>query len=507
MGGATLIGLGGACVGLSKRAESSQRRGSIMSLSVKVNETIAKYGMVERGDRILLGVSGGPDSVALFHLLQGMQREKGWRLGVAHVVHGIRGAEGLGDARFVEQLAKEAGVPFYLKEVNLPRMQSTGPGGNLEALGRRERYEFFARVAAEGGYNKVATAHTRDDQAETILMWLLRGSGRKGLGGMPPLRELVPLPPEGGGPWLVRPLIEVSRDEIAAYLAREKRAYRSDGTNLDCRYLRNWIRHRLLPRLEDRVGVGLTERLGHLAELWREEEKTLDEVARRWLDGLRPGERLMRDALLKEGKAMQRRLLRSWFRNHAGNLLNVGFEDVETALKFIFDGRVQGRLSFPGGWELCREYDQLWLQRSRRAKPVPVPYQYFLPRGGRVTVTEAGVELHSEGLPYPSGRPFPESEIEAFFDAGLLPETLLVRNFRAGDRFRPLGMHGHKKVKDLFIEKKVPLSQRRTFPLVLAGEEILWIPRLGRSEFAKTGPRTREILKVKIAAGDGSRRV
>jgi tRNA(Ile)-lysidine synthase len=475
----------------------------IVNLAKKVNDCIGKHQLLTRGDGILVGVSGGPDSVALFHILFGLKDEYGWRLAVAHLGHGVRGEEARRDALSVAQLAKEKGVPFFLKEVDLPQLKSVGDQTNLEALGRKERYQFFNSVAVEFGYNRVATGHTRDDQAETMLMWLIRGTGRRGLGGIPPKRRIFNDSEGGNVSMLVRPLIEVSRQEIMTYLKAESLEFREDSTNLDCRYLRNWIRHRLLLQLKERVDNRLTERLAHLADIWREEEKILDEVGGALLEKLVVGPDLLRGALLGQGAAMQRRVMRSWLEARTGSLLGVGFEDIERALSFVGQGPVQGRLYLPGGWQLCREYDYVRIEKTGGKGPDTVHYHYLLPHGGRVSIPEAGVELQSSGVSYEADSARPQSEMEAVFDSAVLPETLTVRNFRAGDRFQPLGMQGHKKVKDLFIEKKVPFPIRRTLPIVLAGDRILWIPSYGRSEFAKTGPRTCELLKVRLSSMDG----
>ncbi len=225
----------------------------MMNLETKIRETIQKYGMLSHGDSVLLGVSGGPDSVALFHLMLGLREELGLRMAVAHLIHGLRGDEAREDARFVAHLADQWAIPFYLKEVDLPRVKLARGKGNMEALGRKERYDFFAHVAENCTLNKVATAHTRDDQAETVVMWFLRGSGRRGLSGISPVRHLNG---EGTGTsdlLLVRPLIEASRQEILAYLVDRNFDYRTDSTNLDCRLLRNWTRHQLLPQLRERI--------------------------------------------------------------------------------------------------------------------------------------------------------------------------------------------------------------------------------------------------------------
>src|SRR5215468_8430226 len=185
---------------------------SVMTLQDQVKKTIEKHQMIAPGDGLLVAVSGGPDSVALLHILYGLREDLQLRLEVAHLQHGIRGVEAQEDAKFVAELAAKLGLLLHLKEIDLPRIRSAAGKGNLEALARAERYQFFAAVARERKLGKIAMAHTQDDQAETVLMWLLRGSGLKGLGGMPLVHPL-----DGTSLMVVRPLLYVSRAEIEAY--------------------------------------------------------------------------------------------------------------------------------------------------------------------------------------------------------------------------------------------------------------------------------------------------
>ncbi len=473
-----------------------------MNLQAKVKDTIQKYNMLTYGDAVIVAVSGGPDSVALLHLLSPLKEELSLRLEVAHLQHGIRGEEARQDALFVADMAERLNLPFHLKEVNLPGMRAERGKGNLEAMAREERYRFLVAVAEEHGVHRVATAHTRDDQVETLLMWLLRGSGRRGLGGMPPVQRL--LPTKGGaleGPLLVRPLIEISREEIISYLTAEDLDYRTDQTNLDPGPLRNWIRLHLLPQLRERMDPRLDERLAHLADLLREEEEILDQMAQDELQKMVCEGNLTRVSFLQQGKAMQRRLVRLWLKASLGDLKGVAFHHVEEILRLITQGPPQGRISIPRGWSLIKSYQAIRLEKRSRVRK-PVCYTYNLPRHGELLIPEAGVKIQTSRASFvPDVRP--RDSLEALFDLACLPETLTVRNFRNGDRFQPLGMQGHKKVKDLFIEKKVPLSVRATLPLLLAGREILWIPRYGRSEVARVGSETKEILRVKIVASSG----
>ena len=468
-----------------------------MDLSKTVSSFATKHRLLAPSARVLVAVSGGPDSVALLHLLCDLRDELNLHLEVAHLQHGIRGAEAKADARFVGELADKLHLPFHLKEVDLPRMKRDAGKGNLEALARVERYGFFAEVVRKRGLDKVATAHTRDDQAETMLMWFLRGAGPTGLSGMAPRQKLKLVGGESTHELtVIRPMLEISKAEVLGYLSEKQLAYCVDKSNQDPKFLRNWIRTELLPKIGRRIDPHVPERLGRLAELLRDEDNYLDEVSRRRFAAMLQTNELARPEFLAQPKALQRRILRLWVERAQGHLRGLEFVHIDDMLRLIDGDPPQGRSSIPGGWELVREYESLRLQkrvRSRRG----VCYNYPLKVGVILRVPEANLEFHSELVTTPP-EALPGNLMEAVFDLGYLNEPLWVRNFRHGDRFQPLGMTGHKKIKDLFIEKRVPLSIRSRWPLLLAGDEILWIPGYGRSAAGAISERTAAILHFKV---------
>lgn len=455
-----------------------------MALAQKVAKTIAKYDMIARGDGVLAAVSGGPDSVALLHLLCAFKNDLDVRLEVAHIEHGIRGAESREDARFVAALADRLGIPFHIKELELG--DAARAKGNLEALAREERYRFLTETARERRLEKIATGHTLDDQAETVLMRLFRGSGRSGLGAMAPVSLR-------GQATLIRPLIESSREEVETYLAGAGLAYRIDRTNFDPALLRNWLRLEMLPRLKEKIDPAVARRLARLADIARGEDEVLDRLARERMAGIIEGDSLLlREPLLNEPEAMQRRIVRLWLEKVRGGLKRIGFDHVEAVLDLIAAGPPQGRVAIPGGLEVARFYEKLAIERKARRSAVSYTYP-IVPGAGVYQIAEAGMTISTSVRP---AARLPETVFEAVFDIAALPEKLTIRNFRPGDRFQPLGLTGHKKVKDLFIDKKVPLQARRTVPLLVAGDDILWIAGYGRSRIAPVTSRTRKVLTV-----------
>ena len=452
--------------------------------------------MLSPGQRILAAVSGGPDSVAMLYLLYDLREELELTIQVSHLQHGIRGEEAIEDARFVARLAERLGLICHLKEIDLPQLKIASRKTSLEEIGRFERYKFFAETAQLHRLDVVATAHTADDQAETIVMRLFRGAGRTGLRGIAPVRQLT----VGGdrdcdNVLLIRPLLDAHRREVMEFLEQRKLAYRLDSSNKDLFFLRNWIRQKLMPQLTEKFGDKLPARLCAQAQVLRDEEECLADVTRQQLENVTDQGKLSRKLFLNLNRALQRRIIRLWMEQRRGHLRAIDFDHVEAALSLIVAGPPQGRLALPGGWQLAREYETVTFERDR-AKVKPRCYSYEFKPGMSLAVVEAGIMIDSEIIAAAPGK-LPDNFMEAVFDADLLKGNLLLRNFRNGDLFQPLGMRGHKKIKDLFIANRLPLRTRAALPLLVMDNEILWIPGYGRSDFARIGSATKISLHLK----------
>ena len=474
-----------------------------MSLARQLGETLVRNGMLAPGDAVLVGVSGGPDSVALLHVLHEIGPSLQLSLEVAHVEHGLRGHESRDDGEFVRGIATGLSLPFHLTRLGLTQSVRDRGAGNLEALARKGRYRFFAEVAGRRGIGKVAVGHNRDDQVETMLMWLLRGCGPEGFTGMPAVRPLGPGAAGAGDTVLIRPLLEVSREEILAFLESRGLNCREDRTNRDTSYLRNWIRRTLLPGLRERSDRGLERRLARLGGMLRSDHAFLERRVAGVYRQITGGDALDRAGFLGLEPELRPRMVRFWLKRGLGTLRSIGFAHVDAVLHLIDGNSPHGRVSLPGSWTAVREYDRVRLTRSvdgpRAAGPRAAGYSYPLPLEGELVIPEAGVRVTSWCS---AGRERPEGDLEAAFDLSRLRRNggqLRLRNPRPGDRFRPLGMAGHKKLKDLFIDKKVLRSRRRTLPLLLAGEEIVWVPGCARSDFAKVESDTRTVWRVKVS--------
>ena len=481
-----------------------------MSLPKRLEQALVRDGLLAPGDAVLVGVSGGPDSVALLRLLREVGPSLRLSLEVAHVDHGIRGPQSRDDCEFVRGMAARLSLPFHLARLDLGEAADERGAGNLEARARERRYRFFAEVASERRMDKVAVGHNRDDQVETMLMWLLRGCGPEGLQGMPAARPLA-RSPEGAGPAvLIRPLLDVSREEVLAFLESRGLDYREDPTNRDPRYLRNWLRGAVLPELRSRSDGALERRLARLGGMLRSDHALLERQAAAAYPDMAPGGVLDRRRFLAMDPEFRPRMARFWLRRELGTLRRMGFAHVDAVTKLMVGNRPHGQVSLPGGWTAVRQYDTVRLTRRTEAPRRSVPhaedsrtadYSCPLPLEGDLTVPEAGVRVTAWRS---RSRELPEDPFEAVFDLSGLgrPEgRLRLRNPRPGDWFRPLGMAGRKKLKDLFIDRKVPRSRRRTAPLLVVGDEIAWIPGCARSGLARVGPETRDVWRVRVSHG------
>jgi tRNA(Ile)-lysidine synthase len=435
---------------------------------------------VAPGERIAVGVSGGPDSVALLHLLQALSRDLCFDLHVAHLDHALR-QDSAQDALFVADLCRQWGVPLTSKRIDV-RSEARRIGVGLEEGARLVRRAFLEEVASAHGCRWIALGHHRGDQAETLLHRLLRGTAVSGLAAMALQR----------GSYL-RPLLEFSRDEIVGYLRKHGLSWREDESNGDFRFTRNRLRHQVLPlltefnpRLEEHLSR-LSRRVALEEDYWRgEEERALAAVRiSRGKEGA-----LDRPGLLRLHPALRFRVIRRAILDVRGDLEGVSATHIAAIERILLSGRPQAETHLPG-IRIRRRYDRLCLSLPASGT---APYSLEVNRPGRFTLPDGRVflaELTMEALG--------ENLAVAEFDAAAVPFPLAVRSFRAGDRFHPSGARGGKKLKDFFIDQKIDLELRRTLPLVVSGE-ILWIAGVRRCN-GRRPVAGRAVLRLTIESG------
>ncbi len=462
-------------------------------LPARIRLAIRRYGLFRAGDGIVMAVSGGPDSVALLHALALAARGEGWKLHAAHLHHGIRGDEADADENLVRGHAARLGIPFHGSRLDPDLLR--GPG--IEARARRVRYAFLHEVARRTGAGRIATGHTRDDQAETVLLRLLRGSGARGLSGIRPRRE------DG----VVRPLLLTSRAEVIAYLARGKLAFREDATNRDPRFLRNRVRHEVLPLLRS-LSPRIDERLSALADSLRADADCLEEITarvRRARDTA-PGDGLDGAWLLDLPEAIRRRVTGAALRAAGTPPDRVASAIVAILDALAEEGSASRLIELRGG--NTAQVDRAGVQIGKPAdralrSEFPEPFDLPLASPG-VTLLPGGRSIEAtirEEAP-------PVSSDIAIFDLATIVAPLRVRSRRPGDRIRPRGFGRSRKVQDLLTEARVPRAERDRVPIVVMGNEVIWVVGLRASEIGAPGLETgkRLVLALREPAPDAGPR-
>jgi len=440
---------------------------------------IAQQAGIDAETSLLLGVSGGVDSMVLLDLLWRFLGESGLHLQVVHLDHQIREQSGK-DAEFVAKHCVELGIPCRVERVDVPAL-ARERGLSLETAGREARREVFLRQAKIDGCRYIVLAHHRDDQAETFLQRLLRGSGKSGLSGMSELQGL----------WW-RPLLSFSRQEILAYAEQRKLVWVEDASNADTIYLRNRIRHQLLPLLCD-YNPEIKQRLASLSHQFQlEEDFWQQQLAQVWPDvqlNNEDGLRLNRQTLLKAHPALQVRLLREGLRLVRGDLHGIETVHLNALTRLLQRERPQAELDLPGCWA-ARRYEQLWLRQS---KPVPQSFDLSLGLGEPLLLPD-GRYLYAEMRDQVGD----ESSEQVGFDSVGIEFPLRVRSPKAGDRFQPSGMPGTRKLKDFLIDLKIEKETRAALPLLLDRGKILWLVGLRRSALAPAAGNGRKVLVLRL---------
>lgn len=482
--------------------------------------------MLQEGDRIVVGVSGGADSVCLFFLLHHLREKIPFSLSVVHVHHGIR-AEAQEDAAYVEALCRQLGVPFFQENVDVPEL-ARREGVSLEEAGRKARYGAFVKYAGirpeegdyaspvkENGSVKIALAHHMGDRAETLLFHLFRGSGIKGLGSIQPIRPLrresegisdLSAAADSQEITVIRPLLCLEREEIEAYLAENGISYCQDKTNLEDAYARNRIRHHVLPYAEEEICSGAVRHLNQAAEQLSETEQFLvqqTKAARAACVKVAANVEIQVSPFLEMHPLLQKRLLLELLLECSPHHKDVGAVHVE-ALQGLFQGESGKRLDLPFGTTARREYEKVILERAEGTDrdltwtPVMVP---AADGGNPVTVTAGKYRFTFRSFPYKKSDVIPQKNYTKWFDYDKIKDTLSVRTRGSGDYFMIRGGEGQiirKTIKDYMVTEKIPRSKRQELPLLAEDRHVLWIPGHRISESYKMDENTKTVLEVEL---------
>ena len=448
----------------------------------KVREAIAGHSLFSAGDHILVGVSGGADSVCLLYILNELASGLDVRLTAAHLDHGIRGQTAAADARFVQELAGAMTIGFVTAKSAVPRLAKR-KGISLEMAAREARYAFFARAArqatAVGPSGKpcrcvAATAHTADDQAETFLLKLARGAGPGGLSGIS--REITI-----NGLRIIRPMLEVTRGEVIAFLRKRGMSWREDETNKDLSFLRNRVRHEILPAFETGLNPRTRQALLKTADVLREEDIWLSELSDSILaECTSPAAVLSIAALKRHPRAARRRVIRAWLAAQGVPSGAIGFNIIDHTDRLLLGPGGSGRVDIGGYGLVQRSYDRLTVVAHTDACRDVEPFRSAIRIPGETLLTDNGLCIETvlrSGVIRPARGRVGRLPARASIDlrsAGR--KKIFVRSWCAGDRMRPFGLNGSKKLQDIFVDGKVPVDQRCRVPVFECGGEIIWLP-------------------------------
>ena len=453
----------------------------------KVLDTIKKYNMLQDGDGIVVGVSGGPDSLTLLHLLILMKEQYNLKLYVAHVNHNLRGEESEGDQRFVEEICNKWAIPLFIESSDINKI-SKDKKISLEEAGRQVRYDFFEKVRIETESYKIAVGQNKNDNVETILMRIARGTGTEGLSGIKPVRDNV-----------VRPLIEVSRDEIENYCSVNNLEPRIDSSNLEKIYTRNKIRLELIPYIKNEFNPNIIDTINRMGSIVDGDNNFILQCAKDELNEVIIKEtkeyiKISREKLCKLHVSIISRIIRILIESYCGNVTNITYVNIDNAIEFINNAKTGSSIDLPKGLKIKRSYNEfIILTNDKNNESLKFSHEIKIP--GITKIDEVSANIITDVVSFGE-----DNKIDKFvqaFDLDKIEGILRVRRRQNGDVINPSGMTGTKKLKDYFIDAKFPRNLRDSIPVVALGEEILWIIGHRVSEKFKPNEYTKNVLVIR----------
>lgn len=498
-----------------------------MLLSVK--KTMDTFDMIQKGDAVLIGVSGGPDSVALFHVLHFLALNLSFTLGIAHLNHCLRGIDSDNDASFVLSMCKRLNVKCFMATEDVWAYKKRH-GLSLEEAGRRIRYDFYYKTAKKNGFNKIALGHHQDDNAELILMHLLRGSGPLGISGIPPIRKV-----QENDVTIIRPFIESPKTHIIDFLKSNNLQYVTDKSNQEPTHLRNKIRNDLLPQLKTTYNPNIIETLNRVASILRSEEKWMDNMIQPVFDQLNThqengGILLKSSELNRLPVAARRRIIRKAIAEIKGNIRRITLFHIDSIINLSEDTHAQGSLDLPDRIRVLKKGNNLQLSEenkplreicSQEIETASEQYNYTIDNPWKdvetidnstdpensfqnkkfksIFIKEINAQLKLTKIRIPDIAAVQlNNQKSAFFDYEKIRFPLILRNVMPGDRFTPLGMTGSQKVKKYFINQKIPRHMRADIPILLSHGNIIWVVGYRMDDAFKVISTTRNVLKAEL---------
>ena len=453
-------------------------------------------GLISPGDRILVGVSGGADSIALLHVLNRFSSKKKFSLAVAHINHMARGEDSFKDAEFVKSVAEKLGLPFFLQEIDVQK-ERLRLKQSFQESARLIRYKFFEETLGNIDGNKIAVGHSADDQVETILMNFVRGSGLKGLTGIPQVRGKI-----------IRPFLGFYRKDLEGYLEENKIPFREDLSNSNRKYLRNRVRHELIPYLKS-YNPNIKKNLQEMSGIMGQDDALLDQLTRDIFNQNVPCQEFIEkeirwntDHFLSHPVSLRQRLIREIYFRITGTRFGITAHHIQKVVRLFESPKVGKTIHIPGKIKVTCGYGSVLFERENKEKserdihenntfsiPIPIP--------GFTELTQGEIRVQTQILEDKREFSSLDPNKQAFLDLDKTGLSIKARYFRPGDRFRPLGMMGNKKLKSLFIDSKVPKSVRHRIPILTnAKDDIIWVYGQRIAHFCRVTDKTTKILFV-----------
>ncbi|WP_427339292.1 tRNA lysidine(34) synthetase TilS [Caloranaerobacter sp. DY30410] len=455
----------------------------------KVIDTIIKNNLIEKGDNILVGVSGGPDSMALLYVLREAKEKIDFKLYVAHVNHGVRGKEADEDEEFVRKVSDELGIPFYSIKVDMSKYAKENKLSEEEA-GREIRYNFFRQVLSQLGNGKIAVAHNKNDQAETLVMRFIRGTGLDGLKGM-----------DYKNGDIIRPLLDVSRDEIEKYIKENNIEVRIDKTNFKPIYSRNKIRLELIPFIKENFNKNFIDTIYRTSRLMAIDSDFLKKYALEKYEQMIHKETknkiiINTEKFSKQHDSIKSRILRIAIEKLLGHIKGIEEKHIYDAINLVFNNNTGKRINLPKNIQISIGYGYFTVEKIDLKDEI-TNYEYIINIEKSTKIDELKCEIITEVLDV-NEVDIKNNRFIKYFDYDKIYGNLYIRNRRPGDKFFPLGMKGKKKLKDFFIDLKIPRDIRDKIPLLVDDRNIIWVVGYRISEIYKIKPETKRVLKIQI---------
>lgn len=470
----------------------------MLLLEKKVLNYIKENSMIQEGDKVLIALSGGPDSVCLLNIMNNLKKELNITLFAAHINHCLRGKEADEDEAYVKEICNRLGIECYVKRADINRIAKER-GVSSEMAGREVRYSFFEELREKLGIQKIALAHNANDQTETILMRLMRGTGIEGLIGIRPVRDEA----------FIRPILVLERFEIENYCLVNKLNPRIDKTNLETIYTRNKIRLELIPYIQKNFNEDITNTLNRLSQLVAKDNEYLECVSlqkfNKYCKYYMKKELIISKEAFEEHEAVLSRIIRIALNKFFGSLYNlekIHIYDIITLQK-QGTGKV---INLPGGIIVENRYEDIVIRNSLDLISSKKEIYYnirkeelseeVLKKGMQIQLEDFKASLSIRLIKDKNNINFNSNPLVKYFDYDKIKEGIIIRNRKDGDKFIPYGMKGNKKLKDLFMDLKIPKFERDSIPLVCFGNDIGWIVGYRVGELFKVDINTKNVLEI-----------